>query len=245
MNNQNLQRKLSAYIPIKWRVQSISDRVASLVCYIDARDNMKRLDEVFGVGGWQRDQKEIAGVVYGGVGVLVDGEWVWKWDAGTESNTEEEKGQSSDAFKRACVNFGIGRFMYSLPIIKLPVANNNRKKPMPAKVAGDSNTILWGVEAVSKYINDNLEKLSKIPRKELDKLMNKEAHFLTERSEMMNAINAGLLHCQEPADFKILSKVINAAPSEVAQRFSNPFKQQMQTHKIEFNAKEKEYLKVS
>ena len=43
--------------------------------------------------------------------------WVWKWDCGTESNTEKEKGEASDSFKRACVNWGIGRELYTAPQI--------------------------------------------------------------------------------------------------------------------------------
>lgn len=83
--------------------------------YIDARDAMDLLDEVVGVGNWQRDHKEVAGNLYAGVGILIDWNRVWKWDCGTESNTEKEKGESSDSFKRACVNWGIGRFLYTLP----------------------------------------------------------------------------------------------------------------------------------
>lgn len=38
-----------------------------------------------------------------------------KQDVGVESNTEKEKGQASDAFKRAGFNVGIGRELYSAP----------------------------------------------------------------------------------------------------------------------------------
>ncbi|NOW12590.1 hypothetical protein B0H35_000004 [Clostridium acetobutylicum] len=43
--------------------------------------------------------------------------WISKQDVGTESNTEKEKGQASDSFKRACFNFGIGRELYTSPFI--------------------------------------------------------------------------------------------------------------------------------
>ncbi len=36
---------------------------------------------------------------------------------GTKSNTEKEKGQASDAFKRAAFNWGIGRELYTAPFI--------------------------------------------------------------------------------------------------------------------------------
>mgnify|MGYP003322949169 CR=1 FL=1 len=48
------------------------------------------------------------------------GEWVAKSDVGVESNTEAEKGQASDAFKRACVCWGSGRELYSAPNITVP-----------------------------------------------------------------------------------------------------------------------------
>lgn len=44
----------------------------------------------------------------------IDNSWVWKWDMGTESDFEEEKGEASDAFKRAAVKWGIGRFLYDI-----------------------------------------------------------------------------------------------------------------------------------
>ena len=83
--------------------------------YIDARDAMDLLDEVVGIGNRQRDHKEIAGNLYAGVGIFIDWNRVWKWDCWTESNTEKEKWESSDSFKRACVNWGIWRFLYTLP----------------------------------------------------------------------------------------------------------------------------------
>ena len=46
-------------------------------------------------------------------------EWISKQDCGVESMTEKEKGQSSDAFKRACFNLGIGRELYDYPVIQV------------------------------------------------------------------------------------------------------------------------------
>lgn len=48
-------------------------------------------------------------------------QWIAKQDVGTESYTEKEKGQASDSFKRACVNWGIGRELYSAPFIWIPL----------------------------------------------------------------------------------------------------------------------------
>jgi len=47
------------------------------------------------------------------------GQWISKEDTGTESQTEADKGLASDSFKRACVNWGIGRELYTAPFIWL------------------------------------------------------------------------------------------------------------------------------
>ena len=83
---------------------------------------MNILDETVGAGNWQRDHKEIKGNLYCGVGIWdkEKSQWVWKWDCGTESTTEKEKGEASDSFKRACVNAtGVGRELYTSPNIMI------------------------------------------------------------------------------------------------------------------------------
>lgn len=80
--------------------------------YIDARFVMDRLDEL-GPEHWQdRYEDRADGSVRGGIGILIDGEWIWKWDVGTQSDIEPEKGSYSEAFKRAGVKWGIGRDLY-------------------------------------------------------------------------------------------------------------------------------------
>ena len=90
-----------------------------LLLYKDARVDMKILDELYTPMGWKRTHKLIGDRLYCSVEVYCPelGEWISKEDVGTESNTEAEKGQASDSFKRACVNWGIGRELYSAPRI--------------------------------------------------------------------------------------------------------------------------------
>lgn len=108
------------------RVGTIGDGYATLLLYKDARVDMNILDETVGPMNWQRDHKEIKGNLYGGVGIwdAKKAEWIWKWDCGVESNTEKEKGESSDSFKRACTNAGIGRELYNSPRIKVNCATD-------------------------------------------------------------------------------------------------------------------------
>ena len=115
-------RKLRAD-EIEGRVAQVSSKGCSLLLYKTARVDRAILDEEFGTMGWQNDFKVIDGKMYGGIGVWHNdlGEWIWRWDCGTESNTEAEKGQASDCFKRAGFKWGIGVELYTSPFIWLNV----------------------------------------------------------------------------------------------------------------------------
>lgn len=111
---------------IEVRVGQVYEMKASMLLYKTARTDMAILDETYGEFGWQCDYKELKGNLYCGIGVQNDasGEWIWKWDCGTESFTEKEKGEASDAMKRAGVKWGIGRELYTAPKIYLDVATD-------------------------------------------------------------------------------------------------------------------------
>jgi hypothetical protein len=126
MKLQDLKKE----IPFKWRVQSANQYGASCVAYIDARQVQDLLDEVCGPGFWQCKYSEHKGNLFCSIGIDTndgtdDPIWVWKSDCGTESQVEKQKGEASDAFKRAAVMWGIGRFLYSKTIVKLPVKEKN------------------------------------------------------------------------------------------------------------------------
>ena len=114
---------------IEVRIGNIYENAVSMLLYKNARVDMRMLDETVGEYNWQRDHKEIKGNLYCGIGIWDDkkSQWVWKWDCGTESYTEKEKGEASDSFKRAGFNWGIGRELYTAPRIYLTVATNEKK----------------------------------------------------------------------------------------------------------------------
>lgn len=153
--------KLKELMSYKWRVQSFSkyNPEATCVAYIDARDVQDRLDAVC-LYGWERDHREIKKHVYAGVGVVMpSGRILWRWDCGVESNTEAEKGESSDSFKRAAVNWGIGRFLYDLKIQK--VAANEIKKDNPKNwphVVDSNGKKVWDL---TKHIGDGSKTFAK------------------------------------------------------------------------------------
>ncbi len=106
---------------IDFRVQSINKGgYATILAYKDARYDMNVLDKAVGPENWSKRYEVIDSRLYCSVGIYnpETKEWVWKQDVGTESNTEAEKGQASDAFKRACFNWGIGRELYDFPLIQ-------------------------------------------------------------------------------------------------------------------------------
>lgn len=90
-----------------------------LLLYKDARVDMDILDETVGAMNWQRSHQEIKGNLYCNISIYDKdkNEWVTKQDCGVESNTEKEKGEASDASKRSCFNWGIGRELYTSPTI--------------------------------------------------------------------------------------------------------------------------------
>ena len=104
---------------IECRAQTVKVNGCSLLLYKDARVDMKILDEVFGNENWQRSHEVINGNLFCNIEIWDDTKkcWVKKQDVGTESNTEKEKGQASDSFKRAGFNVGIGRELYTAPFI--------------------------------------------------------------------------------------------------------------------------------
>lgn len=107
---------------IECRVGSISDWGVSLLLYKNARVDQAILDEVFGIYGWQRSHMMIGNSLYCTVSVW-DREkqiWISKQDVGTTGEFEKEKSVASDSFKRACVNLGIGRELYTAPSIYIP-----------------------------------------------------------------------------------------------------------------------------
>lgn len=110
------------------RVGQVGDGYCTLLLYKDARVDMDILDETAGCEKWQRKHYEVKGNMYCSVSIYFDGiGWVAKDDCGTESYTEKEKGESSDSFKRACVNWGIGRELYTAPVIKVNCKTKDKK----------------------------------------------------------------------------------------------------------------------
>jgi hypothetical protein len=114
MNLADLKKPLPE---IHWRSQSMNKEgnQAMALAYMDARDVMDRLDAVCGVHCWQDSYVEsVRGRVICTISILIGDQWISKSDGAGDTAVEGEKGGISDAFKRAAVKWGIGRYLYDM-----------------------------------------------------------------------------------------------------------------------------------
>jgi len=120
---------------IHWRVGATSkDKTKGIaLAYIDARDVMKRLDDVLGAENWSDEYFETAsGRLICTLSIRIGGEWIRKSDGAGDTAVEGEKGGISDAFKRAAVKWGVGRYLYYLPNVWVPIDKYKKIVQPPA-----------------------------------------------------------------------------------------------------------------
>ena len=155
----DLQKKLQEPLKVSdidWRVQSIRKQgqrvVATLLAYKDSRVDQKRLDDVFGIFGWSVSyQRDTKGILQATVSVYDDErkQWISKTSNGTESFADSQKGEYSDAFKRASFLWGIGRELYDMPNITVELKQNEyyeRGGSIKAGFGFRPNDWLWTVD---------------------------------------------------------------------------------------------------
>jgi hypothetical protein len=118
-----LLRKLAECFPaeeIQWKPGQVKGDRALALAYINTRAVMDRLDDVLGPDSWE-DRYEVlaSGDVVCTLRCRVGERWVSKSDVGGPSEQpnsgDRMKSAFSDAFKRAAVKFGIGRYIGRLP----------------------------------------------------------------------------------------------------------------------------------
>lgn len=98
--------------------------------YVDSHVVEQRLNDVLGVTGWQT-QLTVSGIaITCRLSILVDGHWLQKEDGSAISDAPPDrreiavKAAMSDAFKRAAAQWGVGRYLYQLPVQHVPVKTN-------------------------------------------------------------------------------------------------------------------------
>lgn len=125
---------------IECKISIIKENGLSLLLYKTARTDMQLLDETVGAYNWKDDYKEIKGNMYCCISIYDKDkkEWIDKWDCGVESAFgDKEKGEASDAFKRAGFRWGIGTELYTSPFIWIKAEDCNIKQFKDKLVCSD------------------------------------------------------------------------------------------------------------
>jgi len=119
---------------IEWRVQQAGQqangkRWALVLAYVTNRAIMERLDDVFGIDGWQNEFQYMPdGGIVCGISARLAGEWVTKYDGADKTQIEATKGGLSGAMKRAGVQWGIGRYLYDLESTFVTLLDKDQKE---------------------------------------------------------------------------------------------------------------------
>ena len=102
-----------------------------LLLYKNARVDQTILDETVGQWNWQCKYYQVKNTMVCSVGIYNEerNEWLWKDNGGDDDyQAEQVKAELSDAFKRACFNWGIGRELYYSPKIWVNQGGENDSK---------------------------------------------------------------------------------------------------------------------
>jgi len=138
-----------------------------MLAYIDARDVMKRLDDVVGIESWSDTYEEtLKGRMICSLSLKIDGEWVVKSDGAGDTAVEGDKGAISDAFKRAAVKFGVGRYLYYLPNTWTDLKNGKpvSRPALPDWAKGRAISAKEQILSYIEVINGNIESIAAIKR---------------------------------------------------------------------------------
>lgn len=137
----NLDELKKPFAPeaISWRLGSTNKEKTKgmALAYIDARDVMKRMDDVCG-HLWQVEYVPMPnGTCCCRIGIFIGDEWIWRSNGSlnvadsekADAKEMSEKGSYSDAFKRAAVLWGVGRYLYDLdsPWVEIEEAGRSFK----------------------------------------------------------------------------------------------------------------------
>jgi hypothetical protein len=191
--NDRLKRPFRAS-NVKWRIGAVSyhdeekkkPKSAIALPYIDARDVMERLDEVFGLEGWQCIYSHAEDKTVCEIKVLVSGVWITRAGGAGDTDIEAEKGALSDAFKRAAVLFGIGRYLYDMPTQWVDV-NQYKQFAYPPLLASGCYPVV-----TEKQANDYIKQLTD------------ETKTADEKREIYNQAK---FDCEEAEDIKTWERI--------------------------------------
>lgn len=156
---------------IDWRVGATTkDKTKGIaLAYIDARTVMERLDSVCSPENWQCRYSHAGEKTVCEISIKCGEDWVVKSNGAGDTDVEGPKGALSDAFKRAAVVWGVGRYLYSLdsPWVRLEARGRSyviAKDELPrlkgmlgGRVKVDTKTLAVLVETIVGDVEKNLK----------------------------------------------------------------------------------------
>ena len=173
MDISEIAKKLKAYFPeedIQWRITATTqDKTKGLaVPYLDTRAIQRRLDDTLGIDGWKVSYRVIENGFICSLSLKLNDQWITKEDGANMTDYEQIKGGISTSFKRAASSaFGIGRYIYDIPLtwIKVKKQGNSyvpdEKISLPTKFQLKENIepYLELKMTVGKYQNHSLKEI--------------------------------------------------------------------------------------
>lgn len=217
---EQITEELKAPFPedqISWRIQGKpferdGKYFGLALAYIDARDVMNRLDDVVGSDNWTDTYQDTQKRTYCTLGIDFNGnlEWTYKSDAAGDSDIESEKGAVSDAFKRAAVKFGVGRYLYDLdsPWVECEVKEWEGKKQWKKWIGDPWKEVKKKPQSLTQHGFSNL-----VTRNEMAELLD----FAVTRSG-----NLAELESLKPY-FNRLSKTDNQLKTDLVTKYNTAF----------------------
>lgn len=219
MNLEELKTPFSPTL-ISWRIGATNaDKSKGIALgYLNARDVMERLDEVCGPENWQAEYPFIGCCRIGlnvGSSMVMDGsgtvthafppQWIWKANGAGQSDIEAEKGQYSDAFKRAAVLWGIGRYLYDLPNTWYPIEKHGNSYRFTKEAESQMTQFLhdWQYKRIWNAALDRKKTLEAI-----------DGSWANKDSEGLKAIWNGLTN-EQKQDIWALLKEFSAKRSDI------------------------------
>lgn len=225
MNIREIVQALREPIPYQWRVQS-KTKTGKLMCsaYVDARDVMNRLDEVC---VWEVSYAHVADTIMATLKIHAYDGTFCRSDFGQriETNTEDQmydqaiKSASSDAFKRAAVAFGLGRFLYDMDMVFVEGDQYGRPIDYQGNPIWDLTkhiNTMQGKTTLSKSPEPQQEavpKTNELTQEKFDAMVK----FLTEGK--VKEVEAGMKkYAMNDAQKKVLTSMLSQAKAEAVKK---------------------------
>lgn len=216
---------------LEWRVQTggkKNDRLwALIVPYVTNRAIQERLDEVCGKANWRNEYYPGPhGGVMCGISIKIGDEWVTKYDgADNQGSNEGEaiKGGFSGSMKRAAVQWGMGRHLYTLSACFAKIHDNGRFRGQ-IKDGGkkvyfnyDPPTLaeLKGEKPKPRQVTNGRQVISEGQRTELYTLASKNGWDSTESARIVNAFGIDSSKDIPQDKYDLISRIFERGPGDV------------------------------